>query len=230
MPEKIAVFVPPYKLSTRESDKETVREAVLLRELIKEAKSKGFQVLEMNHPRELWHNTDLEERRLNLLERLKRLKLQGKEVIFIGHSLGAFLIKANLKELPKLVGKPFKVITIGGVHSGGIEVPEGEQFLKKLVEGWEGKRDAFRELSEKPPVPKECELIEFYSPEDPILPKDPKLRRKRKTGRISRIPIPLIRKETGLKEIGRVSESFVVHHLFRFHKNEAVKRIRKHLR
>lgn len=222
MSNKIAVFVPPFKLSTRQADESTSRDATLLRQLIQEARKKGFQVIEMNHPRELWNVTNLEVRRRDLLERLRRINFEGKEVIFIGHSLGAFLLKSNLQELSEHVGTQFKVFTIGGVHSGGSEVPEGNALLKRLSSGWELERERFRQLSEKIQVPKNCRLVEFYSPDDPILHSNPKIARTYGPRQV-RIPILVRKPAAGIEE-------FITHHLFSGHERHAAIKIRRHLK
>ena len=222
MPDKIAIFVPPFKLSTVHSDQSTARDATLLRQLIHDAKKRGYQVVEMNHPKELWNVTDLEVRRKNLLERLRKIDFKGKKPIFIGHSLGAFLLKSNLRELAEHVGTQFKVFTIGGVHSGGSEVPEGNPLLKRLSSGWDLERGKFRKLSEGIHVPENCRLVEFYSPHDPILHSNPEIARTYGPRHV-RIPIIVKKPAAGI-------EKFITHHLFRGHERHAAIKIGRHLK
>ncbi|PIU21147.1 MAG: hypothetical protein COT15_03860 [Candidatus Diapherotrites archaeon CG08_land_8_20_14_0_20_34_12] len=222
MPDKIAIFVPPFKLSTAHSDESTARDATLLRQLIQEARKRGYQVIEMNHPKELWDVTDLEVRRRNLLERLRKIDFRGKKPIFIGHSLGAFLLKSNLRELSEHVGTQFKVFTIGGIHLGGSEVPEENALLRRLSSGWDLERGRFKELSEGIHVPVNCRLVEFYSPQDPILHSNPKIARTYGPNHV-RVPIIVKKPAAGI-------EPFITHHLFSGHERIAATRIRRHLK
>ena len=222
MAGKIAIFVPPFKLSTKQSDVSTSRDATLLRYLMREAKAKGYRVIEMNHPKELWNVTDLEVRRKDLLERLRRIDFKGKKPIFIGHSLCAFLLKSNLQELSEHVGTQFKVFTIGGIHSGGSEVPEGNPLLRRLSSGWDLERGKFRKLSEGIHVPENCRLIEFYSPHDPILHSNQEVARTISPRHI-RVPIIVKKPVAGI-------EKFITHHLFRGHERHVAIKIRRHLK
>lgn len=222
MPNKIAIFVPPFKLSTKQADESTSRDATLLRQLIQEARKRGYEIIEMNHPKELWHVTDLEARRKDLLERLRKIDFRGKSPIFIGHSLGAFLLKSNLQELSEHVGTQFKVFTIGGIHSGASEVPEGNPLLRRLSTGWDSERGKFRKLSEKMHVPENCRLVEFYSPHDPILHSNPEIARTLGPRHV-RIPIVVKKPAAG-------TEKFITHHLFSGHERHAAIKIRRHLK
>lgn len=216
MAEKVVIFVPPYKMSTHKKHESKPIDATLIRQLIAEAKEKGYEIIEMNHPKELWKVRALKPRKEFLVRELAKYNLKGKEVVVIGHSLGAFLVKHSLKELSELVGGPFKAISIAGRHSGGMKVDRREILHRELQTGWEVEHQAFYELSQNPKLPKGCKLIEVFSPGDPIL----RGASKAKVGKA--VPIHL-------KKVDPKIEAFITHHLFKGHEKRAAKAIMRHI-
>jgi hypothetical protein len=215
MTEKIAIFVPPYKLP--------FSRATLLNQLVKEVESKGYKVILMEHPPNLGSITDLNQRSRDFFERLKKLDLKGKEVLFIGHSLGGFILKNIMPDLLGLVRKPFKVITIGALHSGKAVITEKDRILSRYSTGWEGDRTRFKELSESPNVPNGCRLIEFFSPHDPDL-------RAAISNPASSSDKSIIRTPITPTKPNPKREDFFTHHLFHGHEPQVVRAVKRHLK
>lgn len=226
MVKKIAVFVPPYLLSTEEKYKDNPkRDATLMRKLIAEAEAKGYEIIELNHPEELGNARELKARKESLIKELEKHDIKGAEVVLVGHSLGAFLVKGSLGKISEMIGGKFTAISIAGRHSGEMVAEKREGLLRYLQNGWEKEHGTFERLSDKPEVPKGCKLIEVFSPKDPILRSRSRLKRMSMgLGNVikrNRVPVRL-------KNVDPNVEGFITHHLFRGHEAHAAKCIMRH--
>jgi len=166
MPEKVFVLVPPYRQTTDKAHKIEAEHATLLMELAREFEKDG-RVISVNFPTGKDAMNSIRERSDFLLDFLKHENLKGKDVVFVGHSLGAQVLKNCLGELDGMVGRNFTVVSIASMHSGQLVERKGDKLNVRLQEQWRHEFQNFKKNSDNPEVPKRCRLIEFHSLKDP---------------------------------------------------------------
>ncbi|MBI5553531.1 MAG: hypothetical protein HY917_02210 [Candidatus Diapherotrites archaeon] len=213
MNEKVAVLVPPYGFSMEESQKRTFKEARLLHRVAEECRKKGYRIITIPHIPE--KKPALEKRINAVLEEFKRINWKGKQVLLIGHSLGAVLLKANMVPLRAIIGSPFKLISIAGQNGGKMPVEPEEKKATLVQQIWKPEIKSLKTHSVNYKIPLDCQVIEVYSGKDPI--REGIRRTRTKTVRIS------------IKHSRPDTERFDTHHLFSGHEKEAIRGIRRHL-